>query len=265
MRIEKKAIESAEELSSLVREVLEDEIEGMKVLSEVEPQGDEIEIGMLIGDKSGRLMIVGAREHDGDSLVLSYGRHLAWFRNVRDTLSKEHSNFDWEHDPGIILMADHFSPHALYLIAMLGANPKKCFSIKCLGMGSEKGLFAESLAVPSVAPVGIEVGKVDLLTKTIDRVVTLASDLSVSASFGYVSESLDWVPVANIRKRGKTIWVESGPGKWSTLRVEDEATLERAVERVEASYKEVMKTRGDSASSPEGELSEAERKTLKWE
>jgi len=264
VRIERKAIESADELANLVGEVLEDEIEGLQVISKIVPSGDEIEIGMLVGDANGRLMIVGAREHDGDALVLSYGKHLTWFHGVRETLSQENPNFDWKHDPGLILMADGFSSHALYLIGMLGASPKACYSIKCLGMGSEKGLFAEPVKLPAVSLPGVEVREVDLLTKTVDRVVALASDLSVSASFGYVSESLDWVPVANVRKRGKTVWVDSGPGKWSTLRVEDDASLERAIEKVRASYKEVIKTRGEGTSG-ETELSEAERKTLKWE
>jgi len=220
---------------------------------------------MLVGDKSGRLMIVSAREHDGDGLLLSYGRHLSWFENVKETLSGEHPNFDWQHDPGLILMADGFSPHTLYLVAMLGASPKTCYSINCLAMGSEKGLFAERIELPTVSLPGVETREVDLLTRTVDRVVSLASDLSVSASFGYVSESLDWVPVANVRKRGKTVWVESGPGKWSTLKVEDDATLERAIEKVKASYKEVIRVKGETGSTGETELSEAERKTLKWE
>jgi hypothetical protein len=266
MRIERREVESANELTTLVTEVLEGEIKGFRLIDSVELPGDNVEIGLLVGDAQGRLMIVAAGGHSGDSLILSYGKHVSWLRSRRDALAKEHPRFDWTGEPGIVLMAEDFSPHVLLLTTMLGVAPKRCYSIKCLGIGEQKGLYVERVTLPEIKqPAGLPVEHTELLTKAVSDVVGIAEDLSVSASFGYVSESLDWVPVANIRKRSGTVWVESGPGKWTTKKVDDEGSLGEAIDKVKASYDEVLKTKGEARNLSESELSEAERKSLKWE
>jgi hypothetical protein len=163
------------------------------------------------------------------------------------------------------MMAGSFSPHVLTLASLLAVTPKMCYSIKCLGIGSEKGLYVEPIEVPGREYTPEVADDTDLLTKAVTGVVDIADDLSVSASFGYVSESLDWVPVANIRKRSGAVWVESGPGKWSTKKVEDGSTLGDAINKVRASYDEVLRTKGEARDLSESELSEAERKSLRWE
>ncbi len=266
MRIERREIRSANELTTLVKEVLEGEIKGFRLIDSVELPGDGIEIGLLVGDAQGRLMIVTAREGSGDGLILSYGKHVSWLRSRRDALSQEHTKFDWASEPGIVLMAESFSPHVLVLAAMLAVAPKKCYSIKCLGIGEHKGLYIENIEIPEISKPGKkQPGRTELLTRAVSDVVGIAEDLSVSASFGYVSEALDWVPVANIRKRSGTVWVESGPGKWTTKKVDDENTLTEAIRKVKASYDEVLKTKGEARNLSESELSDAERKSLKWE
>jgi hypothetical protein len=266
MRIERRELANARELTTLVTEVLEGEIKGFRLIDSVELPGDETEIGLLVGDTQGRLMIVAAREHSGDGLILSYGKHVSWLRGRKDALSKEHPQFDWAGEPGIVLMAEDFSPHAVVLASMLAVTPKRCYSIKCLGLGEHKGLYVENIEVPEIErPSRQQPVHTELLTKAVSDVVGIAEDLSISASFGYVSESLDWVPVANIRKRTGTVWVESGPGKWTTKKVDDENSLGEAIEKVKASYDEVIKTKGEARNLSESELSEAERKSLKWE
>jgi hypothetical protein len=250
----------------LVKEVLEAEIQGFHLIEHIEFPGDEIEVGMLAGDERGLPLIVVAKEESGDSLILSYGKHVSWLKGRRGVLAKEHPQVDWMAMPGIVMMADRFSPHALVLASMLAVAPKICYSMKCLGMGTEKGLFIEPIEVPEAGrlrePAPSETG---LLSKAIAGVVGIDEGLSVSASFGYVSESLDWVPVANVRRRDDAVWVESGPGKWSTKKVDDDSSLGAAIEKVRASYEEVLRTKGEAKDLKESELSEAERDSLKWE
>jgi hypothetical protein len=126
------------------------------------------------------------------------------------------------------------------------------------------------LEVPEAGPAAVPAESApaaegDLLSKAVNGVVDVAEDLSISASFGYVSESLDWVPVANLRSRRGTIWIESGPGKWSTKRIEDDDSLRSALETVKQSYDEIVRTKGGAKNLGEDELSEAERKSLRWE
>lgn len=266
MRIERRAVGSATELTTLVTEVLEGEIKGFRLIDHVEFPGEEIEIGLLAGDAEGRIFIVLSREHSGDSLILSYGKHVSWLKSRREALSMENPGFDWTVEPGIVMLSEAFSPHVLVLASMLGVTPKMCFSMKCLGIGKEKGLYVERIDLPKTIRAAEVVGeRGNLLSEAVTGVVAIADDLSVSASFGYVSESLDWVPVANVRKRGGTVWVESGPGKWTTKRVEDDASLKSALKKVKASYDEVLRTKGEAKNLSDAELSEAERKSLKWE
>jgi hypothetical protein len=266
VRIERRKVESAQELTTLVTEVLDGEIRGFRVIDHVEFPGDEIEIGMLAADADGRPLIVVSRDESGDGLILSYGRHVSWLRSKKEMLAKEHPEIDWSADPGIVMMAGGFSPYALVLASMLAVAPKICYSMKCLGIGTEKGLYVEPVEVPErTRPRETPVREGGLLSKAITGVVGIDENLSVSASFGYVSESLDWVPVANVRRRDKTVWVESGPGKWSTKKVGDESSLDAAMEKVRASYDEVLRTKGEVKDLEDSELSEAERKSLKWE
>jgi hypothetical protein len=266
VRIERRTIDSASELTTLVTEVLEGEIKGFRLIDHVDFPGGGIEIGLLACDAVGRLMIVAAREHSGDSLILSYGKHVSWLKSKKDVLAREHPGLDWTAEPGIVLLSESFSPYVLTLISMLGTAPRLCYCVKCLGIGSEKGLYIEPVQLPRVAHATEPVPReTDLLSRAVNGVVGIAEDLSVSASFGYVSESLDWVPVANVRKRSGSIWVESGPGKWTTKRVEDEESLTDALGKVKASYDEVLRTKGEAKNLSESELSEAERKSLKWE
>jgi hypothetical protein len=138
-------------------------------------------------------------------------------------------------------------------------------------MGAEKGLLVEPVEVPEAGPLAAAPEAAapgpegDLLSRAVNGVVEVAEDLSISASFGYVSESLDWVPVANLRSRRGTIWIESGPGKWSTKRIEDDDSLRGALETVKQSYDEIVRTKGGAKNLGEDELSEAERKSLRWE
>lgn len=266
MRIERREIASSQELTTLVTEVLEGEVKGFRLIDHVEFADDEIEIGLLCGDADGRIFIVGAKGHSGDSLILSYGKHVSWLRGKKESLSKGNPQYDWNRSPGIIVLAESFSPHVLVLISMLGVAPGKCYSMKCLGIGGEKGLYVEPVELPQVVrgpePVSAET---NLLSKAVNSVVRIADDLSVSASFGYVSESLDWVPVANLRSRRGAIWIESGPGKWTTKRIEDDSSLDGALEKVQASYDEVIRLKGEAKNLSDAELSEAERKSLRWE
>jgi hypothetical protein len=268
VRIERRKIESPSELTTMVTEVVTGEIEGARIIDRVDFADKEIEIGLLAGDADGRLFFVMAKEGSGDSLILSYGKHLEWARRNRERILRENPDLTWAGQPGIVMLADGFSFHALTLASMLGVSPVLCFSMKCLGIGSEKGLYVEPLELPELErePGAIaEPAEINLLTNAVGGMADVADDLSVSASFGYVSESLDWIPVANLRSRRGTIWIESGPGKWTTKRIEDAQSLEEALEKVRESYHEVIKTKGGAKNLGESELSEAERKSLRWE
>jgi hypothetical protein len=266
VRIERRRVDSAHELTTLVTEVLEAEIQGFHLIEHIEFPGDEIEIGMLAGDGQGMPLIVVAKEESGDSLILSYGKHVSWLKGRRGVLAKEHPQVDWMAVPGVVMMADKFSPYALVLASMLAVTPKICFSMKCLGMGTEKGLYIEPVEVPEAAKVKETVpSEANLLSKAVSDVADIDENLVVSVSIGYMSESLDWVPVANVRKRDDAIWVESGPGKWTTKKVDNESSLGTAIEKVKASYDEVLSTKGEAKDLKDSELSEAERKSLKWE
>jgi hypothetical protein len=272
VRIERRKIESAAELTEMVTEVLEQEIAGTKVVDSVDLTDGEIEIGLLAGDSAGRLFLAMAKETSGDSLILSYGRHLEWFKVNKERLAKTNPNLDWSSDPGIVMLAEGFSPYVLTLASMLAVEPALCFSFKCLGIGDRKGLYIEPVGLPDrrrvpqpASEVAPEPPAASLLTRAVDGMAGVADDLSVSASFGYVSESLDWVPVANLRSRRGTLWIESGPGKWTTKRIEDEKSLSEALKKVEESYGEVVKHKGGAKNLGEDELSEAERKSLRWE
>lgn len=273
MRIERRKLENAGELTDLVTEVLEGELEGVKILDRVDLSDGDIEIGLLAGDSDGRLYVVMAKETSGDGLILSYGRHLEWLKTNKERMAKSNPDLDWTTEPGIVLMADEFSPYAITLASMLAVERALCFTMKCLGLGDRKGLYVEAvdlpkrerLPKPEPAPEPAEPSGAGLLTRAIEGMAGVADDLSVSASFGYVSESLDWVPVANLRSRRGTLWIESGPGKWTTKRIEDETSLTEALGKVEESYREVIKDKGGAKNLGEDELSEAERKSLRWE
>jgi hypothetical protein len=272
VRIERRKIESAGELTKLVTEVLEGVITGIKVVDHVDLRDREIEAGILAGDSDGRLYVVMAKEKSGDSLVLSYGRHLEWLKVNKERMAKSNPELDWSGDPGIVMLADDFSPYALTLTSMLAVEPALCFTMKCLGIGDQKGLYIEPVdlpkreRVPKRAPEVVpEPDAAGLLTRAVGSMAGIADDLSVSASFGYVSESLDWVPVANLRSRRGTLWIESGPGKWTTKRIEDETSLGEALNKVKESYQEVVKNKGGAKNLGDDELSEAERKSLRWE
>lgn len=264
MRIEKRPIESSQELLALVNESLEAEVSGYHVIAASAQIPGSIEAGLLVGEEGGRISIVCAVDGNGDHLILRYGSLLGWFKKVRSEIGDRHKDLDWEQNPGLIMMAGDFSPESLTLIGLINVSPKRCYTIKCLGIGDQKGLYLEPVPIAFESKPTKPSVQLDLLTKTIDGVINIAPELSVSASFGYVSESMDWMPVANVRKRAKSVWVESGPGRWSTLRIEDEASLEKALERIRSSYEEIKRTRG---TDPENDfnLSEAERKSLKWE
>jgi hypothetical protein len=268
VRIERRKIESPGELTQMVTEVVEAEIKGIKIIDQVDLSDQEIEIGIFAGSSDGRLIVVMAKEEKGDGLVLSYGRHLDWISSNRERITRDHPDLDVSDDPGIVMLADGFSRPALTVIAMLAVEPTICFSMKCLGVGSQKGLYVEPIDVPKRERAAAGVSgppQASLLTRAIDSMAGVADDLSVSASFGYVSESLDWVPVANLRNRRGTLWIESGPGKWTTKRIEDDESLGAALDKVQESYREVIRTKGGAKDLPEQELSEAERKSLRWE
>jgi hypothetical protein len=272
VRIERREIKSAAELTTMVTEVLEGEFSGFEVIDTVDLSLDgEIEVGLLACDGEGRVFVVMAKDRLGDSLVMSYGKHLEWFKTNKDRMSADRPRLDWERQPGLVMLADGFSSHTLTLASVLGVEPRACYSIRCLGMGAEKGLLVEPVEIPRIvtgtaAPeAAAPQTEADLLSRAVNGVVDVAEDLSISASFGYVSESLDWVPVANLRSRRGTIWIESGPGKWSTKRIEDDDSLRSALETVKQSYDEIVRTKGGAKNLAEDELSEAERKSLRWE
>jgi hypothetical protein len=268
VRIERRKIGSAAELTSLVTEVLEGEIKGVKVLDKVDLSSREIEIGLLAGTSEGCLFVVMAKEKSGDSLVLSYGKHLEWLKANRERIAVDNPQLDWSGDPGIVMLADSFSSYALTLTSMLPVSPALCFTMKCLGIGDRKGLYVEPVDLPKRGALQAgrpELVEASLLTRAVDGMAGVADDLSVSASFGYVSESLDWVPVANLRSRRGTLWIESGPGKWTTKRIEGEESLGEALDKVRESYSEVVRTKGGAKNLGDEELSDAERKSLRWE
>jgi hypothetical protein len=241
-----------------------------------------VEMGLLAGDGDGRVFIVAAREASGDNLILSLGGHMTWLRHNRDRLARAYPKYDWINEPGLIFMAEGFSPSVLMLVSMLGVEPKACYAIKCLAIGAEKGLYIEPVDLPEVklrsraeaepkaeprpeAAAQREAGPIDLLSRTVTDMVGIAEGLEVSASFGYRSKSLDWVPVANLRSHRGTIWIESGPGKWTTKRIEDDKSLGSVLDVVKKSYEEIQRAKGGAKDAGESELSEAERKSLGWE
>ncbi len=269
MRIEKRKIAGSKELVDLVKEALEGEIKGLQVIDEIALSSDEVEMGILAGDAAGRVFVVVAKEKSGDSLILSFGSHIAWLRHNKERLTRENPRFDWSGEPGVVLMAESFSPHVLVLTSMLGVSPKMAYSMKCLGIGTEKGLYIEVVGLPEVSlkieEAVAEVPATDLLSRTVKDLVGIAEGLEVSASFGYRSKSLDWVPVANLRSHRGTIWIESGPGKWTTKRVEDQKSLGPVLDVVKRSYEDIVRTKGVAKDVSEDELSDAERKSLRWE
>jgi hypothetical protein len=282
MRIEKREIASSKELSILVKEALEGEIKGLSVIDEVALSSDCIEMGILAGDNEGRVFVVAAKEHSGDPLIMSFGSHIVWLKHNRDRLARAHPRFNWIDEPGVVLMAESFSPHTMMLASLLGVDPKMCLTMKCLGIGNEKGLYIERVELPEArlvrrpeaeaqaAPASAGAaesgaGPDDLLSRTVKNMVGIAEGLEVSASFGYRSKSLDWVPVANLRSHRGTIWIESGPGKWTTKRVENEASLGGVLDAVKKSYDDILKTKGGAKNAGDAELSDAERKSLSWE
>jgi len=284
MRIEKRKIGGSKELATLVREALEGEIKGFEVLDEIAASSGTVEMGVVAGDAAGRVFVVVAKEKLGDSLILSYGSHMAWLKHNKERLVREHPKFDWEGEPGVVLMAESFSPHILTLASLLGVSPKSAYSMKCLGIGTEKGLYIETIVLPvadfkrEAAPAQPAVAAVapaqapaaappqgDLLSRTVSDLVGISGGLEVSASFGYRSKALDWVPVANLRSHKGTIWIESGPGKWTTKRIEDEKSLGSVVDVVKRSYDEIVRAKGGAKDLPDEELSEAEKKSLGWE
>lgn len=266
MRIEKRQVGSSEELTGLVKEALEGEIRGFEVLEGIAISSDEIEIGMLAGDAEGRVLVVAAKEKSGDSLILSFGSHVEWLRQNKERLTREHTRFNWDQEPGIILMAENFSPRVLTLTSLLGVSPKQAYTMKCLGIGTEKGLYIETVGLPEVsfgeeAPVAGD----NLLSRTITNLVATGDGLEVSASFGYRGKSLDWVPVANLRSHRGTIWIESGPGKWTTKRLDNERALGAVLDYVRRSYEEAFRAKGRAKEANDTELSDAEKKSLRWE
>lgn len=264
MRIERRQVETSEELLTLVNESLEAEVSGYRVIATAPTTPGSIEAAMLIAEDGGRLSIVCATDKGGDQLILKYGNLLGWFKDISSEIAHKHEDIDWMKNPGFIMMAGDFSPEALMLIRLIDVSPKRCYTFRCLGLGDQKGLYLEQISVVGEAISARPEKQLGLLTRAVDGVITIAPELSVSASFGYVGESMDWMPVANVRKRGKAVWVESGPGKWSTLRVEDDTSLEMALEKIRNSYEEVRRTRGPDPDN-DFNLSEAERKSLKWE
>lgn len=263
MRIEKRSIDSREELRSLTLEALTGDIEDLAFIDDLPTQDVPMEIAFLAGDSKGRVFIVLSGDGSGDSLVQLYAKHLEWIKTTLSTLAQKHAKFDWSGEPGCIMLASSFSSHTLLLASMLSVTPKRAYTLKCLGIGAEKGLYIEELELPEVR-LKAEYARpeVSLLSETVDRILGVAEGLSVTASFGYMSSSLDWVPVANLnRKRGK-IWIESGPGIWSIKRVADEKSLEAVVERVKDSYDEALKKKGEPRDTDSEKLSEAERKSL---
>ena len=276
MRIEKRKIASSKELSILVKEALEGEINGFSVIDEIALSSAEVEMGILAADGDGRVLIVAAKEKSGDSLVMSYGQHIAWLQHNRDRLARAHPKFNWIDEPGVVLVAEDFGPAALALVSLLGVDPRFCYTMKCLGIGNEKGLYTEVVHLPAVrmrprTPVEaareevLEGEPFDLLSRTVKNMVDIAEGLEVSASFGYRSKSLDWVPVANLRSHRGTIWIESGPGKWTTKRIEDDKSLGNVLDVVKKSYDEILKAKGSAKDTGETELSDAERKSLRWD
>jgi hypothetical protein len=263
VRIEKRSIDSGEELKSLTLEALTGEIEDLVLIEDLPAQGQALEIGFLAGDSKGRVFIVVSGDKSGDSLVLLYAKHLEWVKSTLSTLVQRHPKFDWSGEPGFIMLASSFSGHTLLLAAMLAVAPKRAYTLKCLGIGAEKGLYIEEVELPEVR-LKAEYAKPEasLISETVDRILGVAEGLSVTASFGYMSSSLDWVPVANLnRKRGK-IWIESGPGIWSIKRVADDKSLDAVVERVKSSYEEALKKKGEPRDADSESLSDAERKSL---
>ena len=263
MRIEKRSIDSGDELKSLTLEALTGHIDDLVFIEDLPAQSEPREVGFLAGDSKGRVFIVEAGDGSGDSLVPLYAKHLEWMKATLSTLVQKHPKFDWSGEPGCIMLAPAFSSHTLLLTSMLSVTPKRAYALKCLGIGSEKGLYIEELDLPEVR-LRAEYAKpeVSLLSETVDKILGVADGLSVTASFGYMSGSLDWVPVANMnRKRGK-IWIESGPGIWSIKRVADDKSLEAVIERVRDSYDEALKKKGEPRDTDGENLSEAERKSL---
>ncbi len=263
MRIEKRSIDSGEELKRLTLEALTGEIDDLVFIDDLPDRGEPREVGFLAGDSKGRVFIVEAGDGSGDSLVPLYSKHLEWMKVTLSTLAQKHPKFDWSCEPGCIMLAQAFAGHTLLLASMLSVTPKRAYALKCLGIGAEKGLYIEELDLPDVR-LRAEFAKpeVSLLSETVDKILGVADGLSVTASFGYMSSSLDWVPVANLnRKRGK-IWIESGPGIWSIKRVTDDKSLEAVIERVKDSYTEALKKKGEPRDTDSENLSEAERKSL---
>ncbi len=263
MRIEKRSIDSREELKTLTLEALTGEIDDLVFIEDLPAREEPMEVGFLAGDSTGRVFIVVTADGPGDSLVMLYAKHLEWMRSSLSTLVQKHPKFDWSGEPGCVMLAHSFSGAALLLTSMLAVTPKRAYTLKCLGIGAEKGLYIEEMDLPEVR-LKAEYAKpeVSLLSETVDRILSVAERLSVTASFGYMSSSLDWVPVANLnRKRGK-IWIESGPGIWSIKRVADEKSLEAVIERVKESYEEALKKKGEPRDTESEDLSEAERKSL---
>jgi hypothetical protein len=263
VRIEKRSIDSREELNSLTLEALTGEIGDLALIEDLPAQGEAMETGLIAGDSKGRVFIVVAGAGSGDSLVALYAKHLERMKANLATLAQRYPKFDWSGEPGCLMLASSFSGHTLLLASMLSVTPKRAYTIKCLGIGAEKGLYMEEVELPEVRLKAEYVKpEVSLLSETVDKILAVADGLSVTASFGYMSSSLDWVPVANLnRKRGK-IWIESGPGIWSIKRVADGKSLEAVIERVKESYDEAIKKKGEPRDTDSENLSEAERKSL---
>jgi hypothetical protein len=269
MRIEKRKVGSSKELAGLVKEALEGEFKGLQVIDEMAVASSEAEVGILAGDAAGRIFVIVAKEKSGDGLILSFGRHIAWLKHNKERLARDYPKFDWSGEPGVILMAESFSPEALAIASLLATSPKAAYTMKCLGIGVEKGLYIEPGQIPQLSvkagAAAVEVPATDLLSQTVKDLVAISDGLEISASFGYRSRALDWVPVANLRSHKGTIWIESGPGKWTTKRIEDDKSLGSVLDVVKKSYDEIVRTKGGAKDAGEDELSDAERKSLHWE
>ena len=263
MRIEKRKIESSKELRDLTVEALDGEIEGLAVLEDLPTPDEDLVIALLCTDGKRRHFVVLSSAAGGDDLISLYGKEIDWIAGYREVLMGKHPGADFSGEPGLVMLAESFGKHTLLIASMLDVEPRRCYSLKCLGMGGEKGLYLEEIALPQRKVVVREKpAEGDLLSRTISSLLGIAEGISVSASFGYLSKSLDWVPVANLRSHRGTIWVESGPGTWSAKRIDDETSLRKAVERVRKSYEEVVKTKGEAKPGQDDDLTEEERRSL---
>jgi len=252
-------VENDAELQNLIVEDSENIEKGLRIVDRKIRMGERDFLDLLGVDSRKHLVIMKVKGREDGSMLMESLDCFDWVRNNIDTIRKmypEHE-IDCSQTPRVILIAPRFSYLFKRRVMFINLIKIDLFEYKYLEAKGERGLLFDPIDVPKSREYRerksvddhlnyiLNDGVRALCKRAKDKIQRLSDKINVYATFAYIGFEFEDKHLATIHTEQDFFLVDTGIGKWTSIKVENEASFSKALHNVTTTFIELGGLKSD--------------------